>query len=69
MDNHKHRIPITAAQIIQFTRHVTFINTVCSTIRFGGEGSADVGFGGSKKKQSKGAFWTILVKGWRALFQ
>jgi len=35
MENHKHGIPITAAQIIQFKGHVTFINVMCSTIRFG----------------------------------
>lgn len=35
MENHKHRIPITAAQIIQFTGHVTCIDVMCSTIHFG----------------------------------
>jgi len=66
MENHKHKIPITAAQIIQFTGHVTFINILCSTIHFGKGwgGSPDVGFGGSKKIQSKGAFWTVLAEGW-----
>lgn len=77
MENHKHRIPITTAQVIQFTGHMTFIKVVCSTIGIGMGGvaavvvveSADVGFGGSKKIQSKGAFWTVLVEGWRGLFQ
>ena len=72
MENHKHRIPITTAQVIQFTGHMTFINVVCSTIGFGKGGreeSADVGFRGPKKIQSKGAFRTVLVERWKGLFQ
>jgi len=70
MENHKHRIPITDAQIIQFIGHATFINVVCSTIHLRkGGGSADWGFGWSKKIHSKGAFWTVLVEGWRSLLQ
>jgi hypothetical protein len=68
MENHKHRIKFTAAQIIQFTGHMTFINVVCSTTCFGEGGGADVGFGGPKKVQSKRAFCTLLVQGRTGLF-
>jgi hypothetical protein len=62
MENHKHRIPITIAQIIQFRGHTAFMNVLCCSGGRKGRG-ADAGFGGPAEDSPKVpvCLWCFLV--------